>query len=603
MLPSDPGTRHIPVADAGDWYGPDEHLAWLVRRLVGEAAWPVAGAALEDLGRLVPTVVEPLAVTADRHPPVLHQYDRRGARVDEIEFHPSYVELEAVVTSFGLVRAAHVPGWRGLRGTAPSALVAAMNYLVMQADLSVTGCPIGMMDAGARCLTRNDPALAARFVPRIAADDGSHMTVAMLLTEKAGGSDVGANETVAAPAADGTWRLTGEKWFASCPHSDLLLVTARPEGGAPGTRGLGLFLVPRHLDGGGRNAVLVHRLKDKLGTRAMASGEVGLRDAFAWQVGALDRGMAQMLDMVNATRIGIAATAAAIMRRSAFESLEHARGRTTFGAALDTHPLMRDTLAELVVDATAGLSAALWVADAAERAEHGDRAAADVVRLLTPLFKGHGVERARVCATEAMEVRGGNGAIEEWPSSRILRDACIHAIWEGPGNIMALDVLRAIRRGAAPALLADVEARAEAASVDGPAACLGTALLSQLRSLEDDIASAAALDAATTELRARRLARRLAVTAMAARLAEEARDHAAETGSGRLAWIAARYTARLGGEPALDAVAGDAAWLEHAGPILRGGHVPLEVAEAAARLVAGRLGAPAPAGVAPHGAM
>ncbi len=596
MLPSDPGARHIPVVDADDWYQPDEHLRWLVRRLVGEAVWPVADAALGDLGRLVPGVIEPLAVMADRHPPVLHHYNRRGERIDEIEFHPAYRELERVVTGFGVVRAGHVPGWRGLAGRAPGTLVAAMNYLLLQADLSVTGCPIGMMDAGARCLERNDPALAQRFVPRLTDDTGNHMTMAMFLTEKAGGSDVGANQTVATRQDDGSWRLNGEKWFASCPHSDLILVMARPEGAGAGTRGLGLFLVPRLLEDGSRNGLILHRLKEKFGTRGMASAEARLRDAVAWPVGDLERGMRQMLDMVNATRVGIAATTAAVMRRSAFESLEHARQRTTFGRTLETHPLMADTLAELVVDATAGLSAAMYVAEMLQRADAGDGAAADTGRLLTPLFKAHGCERARLCATEAMEVRGGNGAIEDWPNSRILRDTYIHSIWEGPGNIMALDVLRAIAHGAAPAYLADVERRAEAATGDGPAAPLGPVVLAALRAVERDISALGALSADGAQLRMRRLARRMAETATAARLAEEASEHAADTGSGRLVWLAARYAARLGGPDVLAELADDAGWLEHSRALLHGGHVPTKVGRSAAEVVAA-LAQRVPAGV------
>src|ERR1700689_2041402 len=153
----------------------------------------------------------------------------------------------------------------------------------------------------------------------------------------------------------------------------------------------------------------------------MASAEGGVRDAFAWQVGTIDRGLPQMMDMVNATRIGIAAATAGAMRPTAFEALTHARGRSTFGRRLDLHPLMRDTLAELVVDSVAGLTAAMGVADLADRADAGDNEAAAALRLLTPLFKMHGTERARVCATEGMEVRGGNGFIEDWPDARLLR--------------------------------------------------------------------------------------------------------------------------------------------------------------------------------------
>jgi alkylation response protein AidB-like acyl-CoA dehydrogenase len=588
-LPSDPGARHIPLPADEDWYTPDEHLQWLIRRSVGEALWPTAEAALADAGRLVPTVIEPLARQADRHPPILHQYNARGERIDEIEFHPAYREIERTVLGFGLVRAAFAPGWRGLQGRAPRPLVAAIDYMFLQADQAITGCPIGMMSAGARALERNDPELAARFVPRIADDTGNHLTVAMFLTEKAGGSDVGANETVAVRQDDGTYRLTGEKWFASCPHSDLVLVMARPEGAGQGTRGLGLFLMPRHLADGTRNSYIVHRLKDKYGTRAMASSELGLRGAFAWPVGDISRGMKQMLDMVNLTRVGIATATAASMRRSAHESLTHARQRSTFGRQLSLHPMMRDTLAELVVDATAGLTAAVAVAEAIDRSDAGEPGWDGTLRLLTPLLKMHGTERAVHCAREAMEVRGGNGFIEDWPNSRMLRDVSVHAIWEGPGNIMALDVLRALAHGAGPDFLADLERRAESVAAPGPMAPLSPVLLEQTRRVERDVALLGQLDPDAQQLPMRRLARRMAMLAIGSRLAEQAREHAAETGSGRLVWLASRYLARLGGENALAVIADDAAWLAHAEPLLYGGAVPLEVGDRAARAAAAAL--------------
>jgi acyl-CoA dehydrogenase len=592
MLPSDPGVRHIPVADAADWYLPDEHLRWLTRRTVGEAAWPVADGALRELGTLVPRVIEPLARTADRHPPVLRSYNGRGERIDEIEFHPAYRELESTVLGFGAVRAGYAPGWRGLAERAPRSLVTAMLYLLLESDQAITGCPIGMMDAAARCLERNDPALAARFVPGIIDDSGNHLTVAMFLTEKAGGSDVGANESIATPAGDRTWRLSGEKWFASCAHSDLILVLARPAGAPSGPRGLGLFLMPRMLDDGTRNTFIIHRLKEKFGTRAMASAEVGLRDAFAWQVGDIERGLPQMMDMVNATRVGIATATAGAMRRSAFEALAHTRGRTTFGRRLDLHPLMRDTLADLVVDSVAGLTAAMGVAELTDLADSGNREAADALRLLTPLFKMHGTERARICATEGMEVRGGNGFIEDWPDARLLRDVYVHAIWEGSGNVIALDVERAIERGALPGYLGDTERRAEGVSGGGPVAPLGAVLVDALRRVEIQVQALGGLDDADArQLPLRRIARRMAALAVGARLAEQANQFAADTGSGRLGWIAARYLCRLGGEPVIAAMADDASWLPHADALLHGGEVPLEVAMAAAQRAAAALGA------------
>ena len=593
-LPADPGIRHIPAPAAEDWWAPDEHARWLVGRMTDGSAGRAASGALADLGRLVPTVIEPLAREADRHPPVLRQYDARGARVDEIEFHPAYRELERTVAMTGVVRASFVPGWRGLETRAPAVVTLAMNYLLMQADQSITGCPIGMMGAMARCLERNDQALAEKFVPGLADDTGHHLTAGMFLTEKAGGSDVGANETVAVRGEDGVWRLHGEKWFASCPQSDLILVMARPDGAGPGSRGLGLFLLPRFLADGSRNPLVLHRLKEKIGTRAMASSEAGLRGAEAWPVGDLGRGMKQMLDMVNHTRVGIAAGTAAVMRRCAVEALGHAGQRSTFGRRLADHPLMRDTLAELVVDSVAGFTAAMGVARALDDADAGRPGAAGVLRLLTPLLKAAGCERARLSAIEAMEVRGGNGAIEDWPNSRILRDVLIHSIWEGPGNIMALDVQRAIARGAFADWAGDVEVRAEAAGDQGPAAPLAAVILRSLRDVESQLGRLAALDPDAAQLPMRRVARRMALLATSARLVEQAGEYAADTGSGRLAWIAARYTARLGGDDAVAAVADDAGWLAYADALLYGGPVPLDIGRDAATAVAGALGAAAP---------
>ena len=165
VLPgSDPGPRYVPTLEDQDWYTPDPHLGWLVRRSVGEALWPVAEAALSEAGRLVPQKIEPLVRVADRNPPVLRQYDRRGDRVDPIEFHPAYTEIENTVLGFGVVHAAYAPGWRGLPGRAPRALISALVYLFLQSDQSITGCPIGMMDAMARCLERNDAELARETV-------------------------------------------------------------------------------------------------------------------------------------------------------------------------------------------------------------------------------------------------------------------------------------------------------------------------------------------------------------------------------------------------------------------------------------------------------
>jgi alkylation response protein AidB-like acyl-CoA dehydrogenase len=586
MLVSDPGVSHIPSTDDGDWYSPDEHLQWLVRQSVGESVWPIAESALQELGRLVPTKIEQLARTADRNPPTLRQYDARGARVDEIDFHPACQELERTVLGTGVVQAAHLPGWRGLTTPAPRALISAMSYLLTQADQAVTGCPVGMMDAMARCLTRNDADLARRFVPRIADGSGNYMRSAMFLTEKAGGSDVGANETEARRAEDGTWRLSGEKWFASCPHSELILVMARPQGAVAGPKGLALFLMPRVLSDGTRNSFVIHRLKEKFGTRAMASGEVGLRDAFAWQVGAIDKGMRQMMDMVSLTRVGIAAATAGAMRRNTYEALTYTRHRHAFGAALDKHPMMRDSLADLVVDSTAALTAAIGVAEMLDRADAGNSEAQSVLRLLTPLYKLYGTERARICATDAMEIRGGNGFVEDWPEPRILRDVYVHAIWEGSGNVISLDVARALLAGAGTGFMGDLERRAESVSSQGPAAPLGPVLLAELPELERQLT--AVTDSPDAMVNMRRLSRRMAILATGARLAEQANEFASDTGSGRLAWIAARYITRLAAPSVVDQITTNTTWFAHAQNVLNGGPVPLDVGVDFAKSVAAK---------------
>ena len=594
------GAHHIPEVEARDWYSDDEHLQWLVRRSVGEGVWPVAAAAMRDAGTLVPQEVEPLMPVLEANPPVLRQYDHRGQRVDEVDYHPVFKRIEGISHGFGLVNMAYRPGWRGLQGTAPAALHGGCEYLFLQADQTITGCPVAMASAMCRALRMNDPALAERWIPRLASDGPDYLTAAMFLTEKAGGSDVGANETRAVRDGDGNWRLWGEKWFATNPTFDLALVMARPEGAGAGTAGLGLFLMPRVLPEGvpdgeihadpRRNEYIFHRLKPKFGNKGLASSEMGLRGAFAWPVGDLGRGMKQMLDMVNYTRVGIAMTSAASMRRSTWESLEHTRQRVTFGTVLDHHPLMRDTLADMVTDQTAALSAAIEVGDLMEQADRGDAEKSRLLRVLTPMLKGYLADRARVIATEAMEVRGGNGYIEDWPNGRILRDVYVHAIWEGSGNIMALDVLRALAKGAGPAYFDEVDRLTEQAH-GGPASELASALSGEARVLADDVAALASLDLDAAQLRMRRVEKRMAITYISALLAAQAQEHHEATGSGRLAYLAARFAARLGGPTAEAAVADDPGWLEDFEGIVRGGIVKRETGMRASAAAAAHLSA------------
>jgi acyl-CoA dehydrogenase len=548
--------------------------------------WRVARSVFEDAGRLVPTQVEPLVKLADGHPPCLRQYAPNGARIDEIEFHPAYGELERLEHRFGLVRMSYLPGWRGLTSRAPRSLAAALGYLFMQADQALCVGPLLMTDAMCWALERNDRELAARFVPQLASDSHDFLSGAMFVTERAGGSDLDSGEARAVRQADGTWRLYGDKWFCSNPSAELALVLARREGAEEdNTSAMGLFLLPRTLERGKRNSYFLNRLKDKFGTRMTASAEIRFEGALAWPVGKLEQGSAAMMDVVALTRVMIPTAAAGAMRRVAFEAMEYAKRRTTLGRRLDSHPLMQDSLAELVVDATAGLTAAMAIADTFDRAHREEPGSAAVLRLLTPLFNLHASERSRLVAAAGMELRGGNGYVLDWPDARLLRDVTGHGIWQGPPNTLALEVLRAASQGASADFVSELEQRAELVN-GGITKPLAPALLQHVRELQTQLSRLPTLDPAAQELDIGRLARRVATTTVAVHLAQQARLLAGETGSSRLAWLAARYAARLGGDQAVARVASDPAWLPHAGALLQGGPVPMEIGERAVEAAA-----------------
>ncbi|MGO3311125.1 MAG: acyl-CoA dehydrogenase family protein, partial [Brevibacterium aurantiacum] len=250
------------------------------------------------------------------------------------------------------------------------------------------------------------------------------------------------------------WKLSGRKWFASNPDADIILTLARYPGGDDSTRGVGLFMLPKHRPDGSKNSYVIDRLKDKLGTRSMPSGEVTLDGAYAVQVGELDRGFRQMAEMVNTSRLSNAMRSTALMRRSLNEALAHARKRVVFGKTLIEAPLMRMTLLPLQAEAEAALGLVFYAGDMLQRGDAGDAEAAAQIRVLTPLAKHYICKRARFVTGETMEVRGGRGYIEEWPDARLVRDSHLGSIWEGSSNVIALDVLRCMRKQDTHRLLA-----------------------------------------------------------------------------------------------------------------------------------------------------
>ncbi len=411
---------------------------------------------LDRMGALVGDRLERLALAADRNPPTLSHRDRTGLPDERVERHPAYAELERVAFGeFGLAAMSHRAGVFGTDAPLHPMAKYALVYLFVQAEFGLC-CPLSMTDSLTRTLRKfGSDDLAARFLPSLTSQDMDALCQgAMFMTEREAGSDVGAIATVARPA-DGHWRLWGDKWFCSNPDAGLAMVLARPEAGGAGTRGLSLFLLPRTRADGSRNAYRIVRLKDKLGTRSMASGEIVLDGAEAYLVGEAGQGFRQMTDMINMSRLANGVRSAGLMRRAVAEALYIARHRRAFGRKLADMDLMRRQLVKMLVPAEQGRAMVFHTARVLAAADAGEAGAAGVLRILTPLLKFRTCRDARKVAGDAMEVRGGCGYIEDFSDARVLRDAHLGSIWEGTSNIVALDVARAARReGALDALAA-----------------------------------------------------------------------------------------------------------------------------------------------------
>ena len=353
----------------------------------------------------------------------------------------------------------------------PPAVKYVLFYLFVQAEFGLC-CPVSMTDSLTRTLKKfGSPELVARFLPRLTTLDFDELAQgAMFMTEQAAGSDIAATTTLAREGANGEWLLTGDKWFCSNPDADFAMVLARVEGGAPGMKGVSLFLLPRRLEEGSLNRYRIIRLKDKLGTRSMASGEIRLEGAVAYLVGEQGRGFVQMADMVNNSRLSNGVRAAGLMRRAVAEAEYIAAERRAFGKRLADMPLMQRQLDKLRVPAEQARTMVLQTAQALQRSDAGEDGAYPLLRILTPLIKFRACRDARKVTGDAMEVRGGCGYIEEWSDPRLVRDAHLGSIWEGTSNIVALDVIRAIKReNSLPVLRAHVESLLAGAAGIAPA--------------------------------------------------------------------------------------------------------------------------------------
>jgi putative acyl-CoA dehydrogenase len=467
-------------------------------------------APLAALGKALGTrEMQSHARLANIHTPQLHTHDRFGRRADLVEFHPSYHALMAGATAAGL----HGTPWTQ-KIASPHVLRAASFMLFTELESSVL-CPISMTYAVTPALRRNEavyadwgPGLASRaYDPALKLwRDKPGLTMGMGMTEKQGGSDVRANTTEAVPDGQDSWgqryRVTGHKWFLSAPMCDAFLVLARTPAG------LSCLFLPRVLPDGSVNAMRIQRLKDKLGNKANASSEVEFQQATAWLVGEEARGVPQILEMGTMTRLDCSLGTAGLMRQALSIALNHTAQREAFGKRLIEQPLMRNVLADLALESEAATALALRVARAFDKP--GDAHEAVMARVLTPIAKFWICKRGSHFAQEAMECLGGNGYVEENGEgimARIYREIPVNSIWEGAGNIMALDLLRALQKADGGAALAHELAPAKGAhpALDR----LVAALPARVKEM-------------ATEVEARRLAQDVALAVQAALLLQTA---------------------------------------------------------------------------------
>jgi putative acyl-CoA dehydrogenase len=451
---------------------------------------------VRDLGRLAGSQqVQEWARLAEATKPILHTHDRWGHRIDEVEYPPAYHDLMRTAVARGV----HAAPWADDR---PGAHVARAARMIAwgQTDGGHT-CPISMTYAVVPAL-RIQPDLAARFEPLLTSreydfglrEPGTKqgLIAGMSMTEKQGGSDVRANTTAGTPIGDGTYRIVGHKWFTSAPMSDFFLTLAQ----APG--GLSCFLLPRVLPGGTRNPIRLQRLKDKLGNRSNASAEVEYDDATGWLVGDEGRGVRTIIDMVNMTRLDCVLGTTGGMLTGLRQAVHHATHRRAFGARLIDQPAMVNVLADLAVETEAALVVGMRLAGAVDRAVRGEEQETLFRRLGLAVTKYWVCKRGPAHAAEALECLGGNGYVEESGMPKLYREMPLMSIWEGSGNVAALDVLRAMATTpmAVEAVFAELDA---AAGADERLDHAVIALRKEIGDLED------------AQYRARRLVERLAL--------------------------------------------------------------------------------------------
>jgi acyl-CoA dehydrogenase len=440
--------RNIPLYQPQNYYKEDPFFRKIIQHYLPPEEFKWAEDYLNKMGELSAKEITPLTLISDQRRPVHIPYDAAGNRVDEIKYDASYLQSAKHVYEFGIIGLGESSKFRTEKKFYGPLLKFGIGYLFSQSG-SVLYCPICMTDGTVQVLKRHGSSeMKAKWIPRLT--DMKIETMydgAMYLTEVQGGSDVGSN-TCKAIQKNGQWFLEGEKWFCSSIGSKTALVLARPEGAPEGTRGLGLFLVPRDLESGERNKILVRKIKNKLGTCEMATGEVEFHGAFAYPVGEIDQGFSYMTDMLNLSRAYNAIWSIGLMRRAFLEAKVYAEGRKAFGKPIIQYPLVAHTLRQMEEDTEKALCLVMQAISHMDRIERGSGKLEDeiLLRLYTPVIKLFTAEKAIEAAHRAIEILGGNGCIEDFPVAKMLRDTQILAIWEGTANILSLDLLRVLKK-------------------------------------------------------------------------------------------------------------------------------------------------------------
>jgi len=563
-----------------NWYDADPNLQQLVERLCHPDDRAFAEQQLRKMGALIGGPVAARAEVTDKHPPRLEQYDRWGHDAMRVVHHESAIATKRDLWEHGFLGLRWTDDVRKTRaGKLPPVVNTGFLYFLNQAETGMA-CGIGMTSSAAGIVDRHAPPdVRERFLPHLTTMDFAEAYEGgMFMTEVRGGSDLASSETTATKTPDG-WRINGSKWFCSNLDAEVIITLARPEGAPAGLPGLAQFLVPQRRADGSRNGIHIRRLKDKLGTKAVPTGEVDFVDAEAYLMGrdpadtsgdtaARDgRGVNRMMEMVQGSRFGVAIMGLGIMRRSFMEAAIYAHHREAFGRPIAEYPLVRETLVNMAIEVEAGCALAFEAAEAGARKDPDSRR---LYRILVPLAKFRCTRRGIELASQAIEVHGGNGYIEEWPVARQLRDAQCHTIWEGTENIICLDVMRAMRKEhAEESLFARVER-----AIGGAEHPALVDTVSQIGRSVDELKDAIAyLERSPEELRllnARRMTDYMADVAQAALLVEEAVWELANKNSARKAIVARHFVnARLIPQPARGITSGDRTAIDYFDPIVR----------------------------------